>query len=612
MPDRQTECCVARKELRETNAANEIRNLRHIQCSLVSHERIIQHLAMYKVGSLCNIIFPLADTDLGKFLELPQYEKQFDAPRYIERFISEAAHLAGAVEFLHGSLERPDETNSFCCHMDLKTDNILVFLRDDGSFQWKITDFGISRIKPDPKKPVTLGELVDRLATKTRARRSGGEFQAPEMHMERYVGRKSDVWSLGCILIKVIIRGIIGATRLGEFDASRRTNEFFDDYFYDGPNLKFPVQRWLDQLCDGRGEYMGMLCSGLGFEQPQAEAILSECHTIISWSLNHDPKHRFEAATVKSRLRAVSGALSMLPSMNAGLGHASSVDLDQSYPTHCEIVCLNESTTAHLEARNTPADPFPSRFAPQPSATNGALLRLQTRHSWFDPRSFRQQAYNYKVSTKTSRDISKWLEPASSTPILILVDPHDITASLSKVTHSFCAANEPPTKWFIIPCFSFPAPRKPTVPFRRPMFLDLLISIVAGLLPVHRTLNSLANDAEQLEALSKENVHLACGLALKMISDLLGQLTGSFLILIDEFSRFNDASVGETGELWTKLLSALAKCNEKENRLVRVFVRTKHRSRALDFAGTLQSVVMAGSQSLATVPLKKLVQERLL
>ena len=241
--------------------------------------------------------------------------------------------------------------------------------------------------------------------------------------------------------------------------------------------------------------------------------------------------------------------------------------------------------------------------------TNQALGRLRSRHSWFNPKLFRSEAYKYTVSPKVSRDICKWLEPECTNPIFVLLESFNSAATLSKVTSCLCAANEP-SKWILVPCFALRAPGKPTAPSRDDMFLELLISIVAGLLPVNQTQSKLAKDALEMELLCKQNTPVARGLALKLISDLLAQLSGRCLILVDEFFKFDNTSSGQAEEHWTQLLSLFARYNNPPDRLVRTFIRTSRSSNVLKFNGTSGCVVMAGSHSSGTVVLKNSIQDK--
>lgn len=170
--------------------------------------------------------------------------------------VNEASNLAHALHFLHTQIyvPVPGYRSEFlaCCHMDLKPDNILVF-RSPGNPVgiWKITDFGISTLKqttPSGGKgkdnlgvPTTVGMIKD-LTTKTFPQRNKGTFQAPEVNESiepigsKGVGRKSDVWSFGCILVLIFAFGLGGLQELKDFDKGRRQKDpdsgLIADYFY--------------------------------------------------------------------------------------------------------------------------------------------------------------------------------------------------------------------------------------------------------------------------------------------------------------------------------------------------------------------------------------------
>jgi serine/threonine protein kinase len=88
-----------------------------------------------------NILLPLADADLEHFLNEQCYESRCGG---IVELIKEASHVADAIRWLHGGLRISGKV-LFCCHMDLKLDNILVYLDYPSRVGWwKISDFGIS------------------------------------------------------------------------------------------------------------------------------------------------------------------------------------------------------------------------------------------------------------------------------------------------------------------------------------------------------------------------------------------------------------------------------------------------------------------------------------
>lgn len=179
--------------------------------------------------------------DLAKLLDLTLGAKRVTTGTpfiggcfFIEACLVQIKGIAGAVEFLHRMQASNDPAgNDTCyCHLDLKPENIVVF-SGTGSHVgvWKVIDFGISKVRK-PKtitvstilfnilKPSELTSYSERVThtVTTKSGQLGGTYQPPEVkdHNEKRMGRRSDIWSLGCIFTEVL------AANLGRLDALRR------------------------------------------------------------------------------------------------------------------------------------------------------------------------------------------------------------------------------------------------------------------------------------------------------------------------------------------------------------------------------------------------------
>ena len=97
-----------------------------------------------------------------------------------------------ALDYLHGK---------DCCHLDIKTENILLHEPDDffcaeasGELELKLADFGLSAVG-------ALGDNIERVTVDTGTERSMG----PEMHTEEFFnGKQADMWSAGTILFNML------------------------------------------------------------------------------------------------------------------------------------------------------------------------------------------------------------------------------------------------------------------------------------------------------------------------------------------------------------------------------------------------------------------------
>lgn len=252
----------AMKKLKHiSDAEKEIGNLRIIHEALSTHKAIAIYRAVFRYDKIDHILSDLAEANLRSFLEDPRYDEHFGRPHKHRALFYEIWVLADALFFLHSKLiVGTDE--SICCHMDIKPENILVFEKNK-HFRLKISDFGISRVKRRPRQagdttdPGNHGTRHSLQTTKTSAKRGEGEFVAPEMRKGTQVGRAVDIWSLGCVIITILIRAFEGRSGLKKFeDEKSDPKKYWNDFFYseiEEPGalkirlqLKDVVKRWLE------------------------------------------------------------------------------------------------------------------------------------------------------------------------------------------------------------------------------------------------------------------------------------------------------------------------------------------------------------------------------
>jgi serine/threonine protein kinase len=98
------------------------------------------------------------------------------------------------------------------CHYDIKPKNILY-----RKGKLLLSDFGLSRLRNDQDDSKSEFQNVE------------GDYVAPECedkeldHKKGEPGRKSDIWSFGCILSEMLASLHGGVTRVRQYHTDRRT-----------------------------------------------------------------------------------------------------------------------------------------------------------------------------------------------------------------------------------------------------------------------------------------------------------------------------------------------------------------------------------------------------
>jgi serine/threonine protein kinase len=297
----------------------EAQNLARFNGSLSDHKRIVKYLAVITIQDEedegapkeFNILLPLADADLQHFLSEPCYDSRCGG---IVELILEASNLADAIRWLHGGLRISGKV-LFCCHMDLKLDNILVYLDHPSRVGWwKISDFGISSMverttsEHSPRRPSSAllsvpspAQSLARITGTARfsVHRPPGPYTAPEMEYGNEVGPSSDIWSFGCILYQVLARGAGGIELLKELDDKRMSmeNGSTNDHFYQRTNrgncLHPSVSEWLESPHSlPNGSFVDRI-------------MVMNCKLLIQQMLRFDPKRRPNAEQLHDKLAEI-------------------------------------------------------------------------------------------------------------------------------------------------------------------------------------------------------------------------------------------------------------------------------------------------------------------
>ena len=203
----------------------------------LEHPNILPLLTSFTYENVPNFLVTLAEGgDLERFLNSDQRPNEFTENSC---FYDALSGLSSALETLH-SYKSDILADMIGYHHDLKPKNILV-----SKERFVLADFGLSRLKTgeDSQTPFKIGQ---------------GHYLAPECEdfqndfSKGRIGRASDVWSLGCIMLEVFVFMIEGKNGLTNFRERRafkrgflKTRTFFCDM-----SLNPEVERKLSELED--------------------------------------------------------------------------------------------------------------------------------------------------------------------------------------------------------------------------------------------------------------------------------------------------------------------------------------------------------------------------
>ncbi|KAG0651751.1 leucine-rich repeat receptor serine threonine-kinase, partial [Hyphodiscus hymeniophilus] len=377
---------VARKRFRaKGDFRKEAQNLTRLNSCLSSHDRIVKYLAVITIedeedlGSPkeFNILLPLAHTDLKGFIYNKDFEQNCSG---VVDLVNEASYLADAIRWLHGEM-RIEGKIVVCCHMDIKLDNILVYLDPKASHVgwWKISDFGISsmvereerRTNARKRTPTLLNVpspagVLARITGSVRvsANRPGGAYSAPEVFIAKQIGPESDIWSFGCILFQVLLRGVGGIKLLTDIDQKRSSFEdgSVNDYFcQDGPRgqrLHPKVVGWLESSLPRDLSYRDNECA-------------KKCKKIILEALKMSPNERLKAHQLQKELLRIANGTEQYSDVES----VSSFTSNRSRPT------------AQSTRSNAPANP-PPRIRVIPSTSSDLDQRLELSNNSLPPQYY--------------------------------------------------------------------------------------------------------------------------------------------------------------------------------------------------------------------------------
>ncbi|KAL3482059.1 ankyrin repeat-containing domain protein [Aspergillus californicus] len=250
-----------------------------LQNSRLEHKNILVPLAMISSKSESSILMNEADCNLEVFL---REDGRMGSAISLKSLLGQVANLAHALNLLHNPI-RPDPT---IFHLDLKPQNVLVNLsrEPDQAGTWMLADFGMStHFRANMYTDVTG---IDHSGPQGLLRLGRTDtYVAPDAKGSAC----SDVWSLGCILCRVVCRKRYGIEGLRVFDGLR-SKDATTDYFYRGTAVNPYVSALLDEFCTSGCE------------------MTEQCGHLLKGVLSIDERKRPGALKLHDSLKRIIGA----------------------------------------------------------------------------------------------------------------------------------------------------------------------------------------------------------------------------------------------------------------------------------------------------------------
>lgn len=205
---------------------------------LLRHPNIVPLLYCFTQDQHLNFIFPCLEIDLAAFLNRDERFGRFTDDL---TFYQAVQGLTSALHSVH-SFRIQGEVNIdlLMMHHDLRPANILV-----GHDTFFLADFGLSRIKSRGQE------------SKTEWKDTMGDYIAPECMNENFktqrVGRATDIWALGCLLIELatyILTGADGVRIAREERMCLASEEWrlLNSYFWLGDGIRLQVHQQIATL----------------------------------------------------------------------------------------------------------------------------------------------------------------------------------------------------------------------------------------------------------------------------------------------------------------------------------------------------------------------------
>ncbi|KAI0117673.1 hypothetical protein GGR51DRAFT_545666 [Nemania sp. FL0031] len=317
-------------------ADKEERNLKALQ--EISSPHLIQPIAAYQKGSDRCLIFPWAEGgNLSNYWKSHENDRE-DRGR-VKWLIDQFAGLFSALEILH---------KENCRHGDLKPENILWFKDDEGRGTLKIADMGLAAFH---EKEANTGNRFDR-GQITETPFGTDRFGPPEMDktggQKASRSRQYDIWSMGCIIVELLVWLMYGFEGLEIFRRATKNN--FWDYKFDPPSPKvYCVNKYVDDCLDAMKEQLEDNTAYMALLELARDRLLV---VNVSREYVSSPNHREIAEKLHSSMKNI------CRSCEDRIGYLALVRLEYpAIPSGQELLAVPETSSRRLSSTPDPQIP---------------------------------------------------------------------------------------------------------------------------------------------------------------------------------------------------------------------------------------------------------------
>ncbi|KAJ4355046.1 positive regulation of MDA-5 signaling pathway [Ascochyta clinopodiicola] len=225
----------------------------------LSHPHLVKCLTSFTFGAQYHMVYEKADRNLEEFMA--KHKDPSTLPSVGSKELAQQLlGIIGAVSVIHNQSSLSDDTNRLSVASpasrktgylhDIKPDNLLVFKYHSNNQDYhllRLSDFSCAKV-------VAFVESVSgvhRQSWQSTSKSGTPVYRPPESTTKGKTSRPYDIWSLGCVLLEVLVWFTEGYEGLESFRTSRfravKPNGIEDEGFYyteeTGPNAKARLRK---------------------------------------------------------------------------------------------------------------------------------------------------------------------------------------------------------------------------------------------------------------------------------------------------------------------------------------------------------------------------------